>query len=155
MKYKGLNNTFSHRFSIMRRERVIRRVLTFMIIVIISVFMMYLSSYSSSGPYRSPHSHSRTSLPQKDQKHSTSNKQTQGSTTSASWPFTSLKSNDSSNKEIHLYRILGNDLPPRHKSGQVIQNVGFILANEPTFPNTKKWWVLNRIIDPNYESALI
>ncbi|CAG8466682.1 5632_t:CDS:2 [Funneliformis caledonium] len=58
-------------------------------------------------------------------------------------------------EEIHLYRILGNDLPPRHKAGQVLQNVRFILEHEPKFPNTKKWWILNRIIDNEYENALI
>ncbi|CAG8734282.1 16766_t:CDS:2, partial [Acaulospora morrowiae] len=56
---------------------------------------------------------------------------------------------------IHLYRILGNDLPPRHKPGQVLQNLMFILENEPPFPNTKKWWVLNRIVDEEYEDSIL
>ncbi|CAG8576357.1 6884_t:CDS:2 [Ambispora gerdemannii] len=57
--------------------------------------------------------------------------------------------------QISLYRILGNDLPPRHKTGQTLQNVKFILDNEPKFPNTKKWWILNRIVDREYEETLI
>ncbi|KAG9285860.1 hypothetical protein G9A89_013285 [Geosiphon pyriformis] len=57
--------------------------------------------------------------------------------------------------QILLYRILGNDLPPRHKTGQTLKNVRFILDNEPKFPNTKKWWILNRIVDLEYEAALI
>ncbi|CAG8504164.1 11069_t:CDS:2 [Paraglomus occultum] len=56
---------------------------------------------------------------------------------------------------IILYRILGNDLPPRHKAGQILQNVRFILNNEPKFPNTRKMWLLNRIVDEDYENALI
>src|SRR5690606_32334685 len=30
-----------------------------------------------------------------------------------------------------LYRIIGNDLPPRHKRGQAIANLRFILEHEP------------------------
>ncbi|CAG8563501.1 10930_t:CDS:2 [Paraglomus brasilianum] len=56
---------------------------------------------------------------------------------------------------IILYRVLGNDLPPRHKAGQILQNVRFILNNEPKFPNTRKVWLLNRIVDEEYENALI
>ncbi|CAG8459582.1 6445_t:CDS:2 [Dentiscutata heterogama] len=58
-------------------------------------------------------------------------------------------------EQIHIYRIIGNDLPPRHKVGQVLQNTRFILENEPDFPNTKKWWIINRIVDNEYENAII
>ncbi|CAG8718824.1 7225_t:CDS:2, partial [Racocetra fulgida] len=57
--------------------------------------------------------------------------------------------------KIILYRILGNDLPPRHKAGQTLRNVKFILEHEFEFSNTKKWWILNRIADSDYENALI
>jgi len=46
-----------------------------------------------------------------------------------------------------LYRILGNDLPPRHRKGQTRENLRFILEHEPEFPGCIKIWVLNRIID--------
>ncbi|CAG8587221.1 19031_t:CDS:2 [Racocetra fulgida] len=59
------------------------------------------------------------------------------------------------NSQIHIYRIIGNDLPPRHKVGQVLQNTRFILENEPDFPNSKKWWIINRIVDSDYENAII
>ncbi|CAG8719845.1 8479_t:CDS:2, partial [Dentiscutata erythropus] len=57
--------------------------------------------------------------------------------------------------QIILYRILGNDLPPRHKAGQTLKNVRFILEHEVEFLNTKKWWLLNRIADSDYEDTLI
>ncbi|CAG8601133.1 14324_t:CDS:2 [Cetraspora pellucida] len=57
--------------------------------------------------------------------------------------------------KIMLYRILGNDLPPRHKAGQTLRNVRFILEHESEFLDTKKWWILNRIADSDYENALI
>lgn len=47
-----------------------------------------------------------------------------------------------------LYRILGNDLPPRHQPGQTLNNLKFILKHEPEFENCRKRWILNRIIDP-------
>ena len=54
-----------------------------------------------------------------------------------------------------LYRILGNDLPPRHDAGQTLKSVKFLLENEPILPHCEKHWVLNRIIDPEQENQLI
>ncbi|KAF9923445.1 hypothetical protein FBU30_006506 [Linnemannia zychae] len=58
-------------------------------------------------------------------------------------------------ESIVLYRILGNDLPPRHRPGQTLSNVRFILEHEPEFNQTRKLWVLNRIVDPQAESSII
>ncbi|KAI9316056.1 alginate lyase-domain-containing protein [Dichotomocladium elegans] len=57
--------------------------------------------------------------------------------------------------QLLLYRIIGNDLPPRHKQGQTLSNLHFILEHEPVFPNTRKIFLLNRISDPVSESAII
>ncbi|SNR75475.1 alginate lyase family protein [Puniceibacterium sediminis] len=54
-----------------------------------------------------------------------------------------------------LCRIIGNDLVPRHRSGQALENVKFILENEPELADCKKLWLLNRIFDPDTEVALI
>jgi hypothetical protein len=54
-----------------------------------------------------------------------------------------------------LYRIIGNDLRPRHAAGQSRANVAFILAQEPTFADCEKRWILNRIHDSDEESAII
>src|SRR6218665_1842667 len=53
-----------------------------------------------------------------------------------------------------LYRIVGNDLPPRHREGQALANLRFILDHEPELPGCEKRWVLNRIVDPVVEAAL-
>lgn len=53
-----------------------------------------------------------------------------------------------------LYRILGNDLPPRHAAGQTLANLRFILEHEPPLPGCEKRWVLNRISDPAAEREL-
>ena len=37
-----------------------------------------------------------------------------------------------------LYRIIGNDLYPRHSKGQSLENVRFILENETNFENCEK-----------------
>ncbi|KAG0197082.1 hypothetical protein BGX28_009417 [Mortierella sp. GBA30] len=58
-------------------------------------------------------------------------------------------------ESIVLYRILGNDLPPRHRPGQTLSNVRFILEHEPEFNKTRKLWVLNRIVDPQAEASII
>ncbi|GFE66224.1 alginate lyase family protein [Litoreibacter roseus] len=52
-------------------------------------------------------------------------------------------------------RIIGNDLPPRHQTGQSLKNVQFILENEPDFPNCEKLWLLNRIRNQDDEVAIV
>lgn len=54
-----------------------------------------------------------------------------------------------------LYRIIGNDLYPRHKKGQSRENVQFVLKNEPKLKNCEKRWIVNRIIDKEEEHAII
>lgn len=54
-----------------------------------------------------------------------------------------------------LYRIIGNDLHPRHERGQSLRNVRFILDHEPEFPGCEKRWVVNRIVDGNDEAAIL
>lgn len=54
-----------------------------------------------------------------------------------------------------FYRIIGNDLPPRHRSGQTRMNLAFILANEPDLPGCEKRFVVNRIVDPAEEEAVL
>lgn len=54
-----------------------------------------------------------------------------------------------------LYRIIGNDLPPRHRIGQAYSNLEFILENERPLSDCEKKWVINRIVDKDQESAII
>lgn len=54
-----------------------------------------------------------------------------------------------------LYRILGNDLPPRHKAGQTLDNLRFMLDHEPQFENCEKRWVVNRIVNPDQENPIL
>jgi hypothetical protein len=54
-----------------------------------------------------------------------------------------------------LYRILGNDLPPRHEVGQTLANLRFILDHEPEFDRCEKRFVVNRIVDRAQEEAVI
>ncbi|MGD6833883.1 hypothetical protein ACQCT5_17050 [Sutcliffiella halmapala] len=53
-----------------------------------------------------------------------------------------------------LYRILGNDLFPRHKTGQTLQNLKFILENEPKLVNCEKKWVVNRIFQDEIQLSI-
>ncbi len=54
-----------------------------------------------------------------------------------------------------LYRILGNDLPPRHSQEQTLSNLLFILEHEPIFAGCEKRWVVNRIADREQEQKII
>jgi len=54
-----------------------------------------------------------------------------------------------------LYRILGNDLPPRHYQGQTVDNLRFILQYEPPLHHCQKKWIVNKIVDPEQEKAVL
>jgi hypothetical protein len=54
-----------------------------------------------------------------------------------------------------LYRIIGNDLYPRHSRGMSRANVQFILQHEPPLADCEKRWVVNRIVDRDEERAII
>ena len=47
-----------------------------------------------------------------------------------------------------LYRIIGNDLYPRHDAGQSLANLKFILEHEPPLEGCEKRWIFNRIRHP-------
>ncbi len=67
-----------------------------------------------------------------------------------------LKSSLSSEPDTFvLYRIIGNDLYPRHRKGQSRDNLKFILENEPTLRYCEKRFVINRIVDRNEEEAIL
>lgn len=54
-----------------------------------------------------------------------------------------------------LYRIIGNDLPPRHETGQARRNLAFILENEPELQRCEKRFVVNRIVDGDEEEKIV
>jgi len=54
-----------------------------------------------------------------------------------------------------LYRIIGNDLPPRHLKGQTLKNFWFILENEGELKGCEKRFVLNRIVNPDEEKHIV
>jgi len=54
-----------------------------------------------------------------------------------------------------LYRIIGNDLFPRHRKGQSRENLQFILENEPEFKCCEKRFIVNRIVDKEEEKAIL
>ncbi|MBS4016943.1 MAG: hypothetical protein KGZ68_01790 [Dechloromonas sp.] len=54
-----------------------------------------------------------------------------------------------------VIRILGNDLLPRHAHDQTLQNLRFILDNEPEFPNCRKLFVVNRLFAPERERDIL
>lgn len=53
-----------------------------------------------------------------------------------------------------LYRIVGNDLIPRHAHGQSRRNLEFILNHEPPLERCQKRWIVNRILDSDEEKAI-
>lgn len=72
---------------------------------------------------------------------------------------------------IVMYRIIGNDLPPRHALNQTLQNLHFLLSNEHNISNTvqlfgpspsdnrpalhiDKYFVLNRITSADTRTAI-
>ncbi|MGQ7241861.1 alginate lyase family protein [Salinicola sp. V024] len=54
-----------------------------------------------------------------------------------------------------LYRIIGNDLEPRHARGQSRDNLRFILENEPVLEGCEKRFIVNRIVNPDEHAAIV
>ena len=54
-----------------------------------------------------------------------------------------------------FYRIIGNDIHPRHRKGQTLENLQFILDHEPDLPDCEKRFVINRIRDPQMERRVM
>lgn len=54
-----------------------------------------------------------------------------------------------------FYRIIGNDLYPRHKIGQSRRNLQFILEHEEDFIDCEKVFIVNRIIKKTEEREII
>lgn len=50
-------------------------------------------------------------------------------------------------KQYSIFRILGNETPPRDEPDARLNTLKFILENEPEFPNAIKGWVINCIHD--------
>lgn len=67
---------------------------------------------------------------------------------------------------VVLYRILGNDLPPRHGEGQTLRNLRFMLSHENDFDflssptssyglRVEKYYVLNRLTSRSAVDSLL
>lgn len=53
-----------------------------------------------------------------------------------------------------IYRIVGNDLPPRHQAGDSLRIAQKIIQTESDFENCEKRWLLNRLADRETEQRL-
>ncbi len=62
---------------------------------------------------------------------------------------------NSSPDDFVFYRVIGNDLPPRHEAGQSLRNLRFILENEVSFEGCEKRFVVNRIVDSKVEKEIL
>lgn len=49
--------------------------------------------------------------------------------------------------KLFIWRILGNDVPPRHSPKQTEDILRFVLKNEPEFSGCEKVWLINRVYD--------
>jgi len=50
-------------------------------------------------------------------------------------------------KRYLLWRIIGNDIPPRHTSTQSVDNLRFILEHEEAFEDCDKAFLFNRVVN--------
>lgn len=54
-----------------------------------------------------------------------------------------------------LYRLIGNDMPPLQRTGQLLWNTVYALEHEAQFPDCQKRWVLNKIVNQTIKAALL
>ncbi len=55
-------------------------------------------------------------------------------------------------RSIVICRILGNEMPPRDVRGERLKALNWILNNEPNFPSSHKFWLINGVIDNELKS---
>lgn len=58
-------------------------------------------------------------------------------------------------REASIWRIIGNEMPPRDLPGSRIQALKHILRNEARLIATERMWLLNRILDDDYRQQVI
>ena len=58
-----------------------------------------------------------------------------------------IKNFDRSRYQFSIFRILGNEMPPRDEPDARLKTLKFILDNEPDFDGSLKCWLLNTIHD--------
>jgi hypothetical protein len=54
-----------------------------------------------------------------------------------------------------LYRLIGNDMPPLQRPGQLLWNTVYALEHEAQFHDCEKRWVLNKIVNQTMKAALL
>jgi hypothetical protein len=54
-----------------------------------------------------------------------------------------------------LVRIIGNELYPRSERGSTVKNLRYIIENEYPFENCDKVYLINRIVDPDFQRELV
>ncbi len=57
-------------------------------------------------------------------------------------------------RQFVIYRIVGNDLPPRHQAGDAVRIAQEIIQTESVFENCEKRWLLNKLTDHETEQRL-
>ena len=57
-------------------------------------------------------------------------------------------------KKYSIFRIIGNEMPPRDEPDARLKTLKFILNNEPEFINTIKCWIVNCIHDKNRQELI-
>lgn len=61
---------------------------------------------------------------------------------------------DTSRPLAVIFRIIGNENPPRDNIGQRLRVLEYILKEEPTFDSVEKWYILNRLQNIQYRRAV-
>lgn len=69
--------------------------------------------------------------------------------------LTNTLKNSPKQSSFALYRMLGNDLPPRHTIGQTFENLEFILNHEPPLHHCRKKWIVNKIVNLEQEEKIL
>lgn len=62
--------------------------------------------------------------------------------------------NTTANAPVVFFRILGNEIPFRHRPGQTLENLLFILKSEYCPPEVMKIFILNRIVNKTLEKEI-
>lgn len=71
------------------------------------------------------------------------------------FPSGGLLSRQSKPPTFLLFRLIGNNMPPLQSPGQLLWNTEYALKHEADFPDCRKRWVINQIVNTTEKQLIL
>ncbi|GAQ78914.1 hypothetical protein KFL_000200670 [Klebsormidium nitens] len=66
-----------------------------------------------------------------------------------------LLGHQSRSPKFMLFRLIGNNMPPLQSSGQLLWNTEYALKHEADFPDCRKRWIINQVVNTTEKQLIL